>query len=332
MSSQPSFSKIEQKNRKVRFYAKTLPLIVRILKMIEAGYYPAKIADMLGRSRSGIHYHIKKLAEAGYLEPLESLTPLLRLDTMEPWDKQITKKMKGAIKLYRLTQAGSNFLAGIERKARGRVVRLHNLYVKYPIVRQPSKRIKWRRVEMTNWTQLLGRELGLTVRKNPRSVEVITSVSEGTDPWKMLFQARAEADNLAAHLEQKFDMELGRGELSRKPHFGVYDPVAAQFSKHFLLSDDVGKIDESEGFGEKDYFSPDAAKDQLLLPSNVSALRRDMDDVRASQQMVLDEMKEFRLGVAEHMRLIRELQTTTMEGRELVKAVHELVKELRKKL
>ena len=276
-----------------RFRRGSLPLIRRIMKMLEAGYYPARIASILGKSKSAVHYHIKKLLESGFIERQESLKRL------KPG--LYVKKFRGVITLYRITQPGSKFLAGIERCAVGRRLRLHNVYWKYPILRQPGRVIDWRRVEMTNWTQLIGMELGLTVRKNPGSVEIISGVIAGTNPFELLLRARDEADRLAAHLEVKFDMTLGRSELSRRPHFGVWDPIASVYAGSFQLSTDLAKIDESEGFGEIDWHSPYAADEYLRMPERIRRLEE-------NHGVLLEGQRLFNEGMLEHMKLIEEVR------------------------
>jgi DNA-binding MarR family transcriptional regulator len=247
-----------------KFYRKSLTLLRLILKLVKDGYYPAKIAKIVGKSRQTVHYHIKKLEKMGYIE----------LATRD------------AITIYSVTQAGQNFLEGVERRVfRGRCLRLHNVVFKYGILSGPVRVVDWGRVvRLRNWGQLVGSELGLTVRKNPDSVEVFCRVLEGDNPYELLFRAREEADRLAGYLEQKFGMVLGRGELSRKPHFGVYDALAGKFSENFQLSDDVAKIDESEGYGEIDWHDPEAAKNYLLMPMNVERLSNEVKELNVRLQ------------------------------------------------
>jgi len=275
------------------------------MKMLEAGYYPSRVASILGKSKSTMHYHIKKLLDSGLIEREESL------NHVKPG--LYVKKFRGVITLYRITQPGSNFLAEIERCAVGCRLRLHNVYWKYPVLRQPQRPIDWRKVEMTNWTQLIGMELGLTVRKNPSSVEIISGVVEGVNPYELLLRARGEADLLATHLEAKFDMKLGRSELSRRPHFGVWDPVAGVYAKFFQLSTDVAKIDESEGFGEIDWLSPYAANDYLQMPERIRRLEE-------NHSVLLKGQRLFSEGMLKHMKMIEEV-------RHLVKALEKRVED-----
>jgi len=60
-------------------------------------------------------------------------------------------------------------------------------------------------------------------------------------------------EEVAASLCVKYGLRLGEGLLVPKRHVGVYDPVAELLSRRFEVSDDVGKIDRSEGMGEIDW-------------------------------------------------------------------------------
>ena len=149
---------------------------------------------------------------------------------------------------------------------------MHNVVFKFPIVEEPKVEVDWRKVRMQNWGRLIGSVCGLTVEKTSSHVLIYPDVLVGDDPWRLLFLARDEAEWLKTVLESKFGMKLGKGELCRKPHFGVYDPVASRVSSFYQLSDDVGKIDESEGYGEIDWTDPEAAKEYLLMPLRIKEL------------------------------------------------------------
>ncbi len=117
------------------------PVLLRILVLLDAGNYPAKIARTLGFPKQKVYYWIKKALAGGLIE----------------------RKSRD------------------ERRSL-RVVRLHNVVLKYPILKQPDIEIDWRRVELQNWSQLIGRESGLTVRGNPDSVEIFCDTIRGDDP------------------------------------------------------------------------------------------------------------------------------------------------------
>ncbi|MFZ7137887.1 MAG: hypothetical protein ACOWW1_05665 [archaeon] len=256
--------------------------------MLGFGYYPARIAKKLGKSKGTIAYYVKQLEKCRYIEKEENLDKLAK--------GLYIGNCKGVLTLYRVTQAGSNFIARIENGVFERCLRLHNLYMKYPILEAPSVEIDWRRVQLNNWSQLIGVACGLTVRKNTDSFEIIASVMDGTNAYELLLKAKDECDSVVAHLEGKFRMVLGRGELSRKPHFGVYDPIAGKFTKSFELSTDIGKMDESEGLGERDYYNPDDANAHMHMPHDIWVLKKQVNSLQrdiAGQHLDLDDIKKI---------------------------------------
>jgi len=123
-----------------------------------------------------------------------------------------------------------------------------------------------------NWSALIGSELGLMVEQTTKHILVYCDAVMGRDPSDLLLLAKDKTDRVAAHLRLKYGARLGEGRLARKVHFGVYDPLAALVSRYWQVSDDVAKVDESEGFGEIDWLSAEAAKDYLLMPQNVKWL------------------------------------------------------------
>lgn len=148
-----------------------------------------------------------------------------------------------------------------------------------------------------NWSALIGSELGLTVEQTTQHVLVYCDAVSGRNPSELLLLAKDEADRVTAHLRLKYGIRLGEGQLARKVHFGVYDPVAKLVSRFWQVSDDVAKVDESEGFGEIDWLCAEAAKDYLLMPQNVKRL------VKIQER--------FAEAMHEHLQLIGALQAVT---------------------
>jgi len=176
--------------------------------------------------------------------------------------------------------------------------------------------VNWRHVEKMNWSALIGSELGLTVEKTTRHVLVYCDVISGRDPDELLLLAKDQADRVAAHLQLKYGLRLGDGKLCRKPHFGVYDPVASLLSRYWQFSDDVGKIDESETYGEIDWLSKEAAKEYLLMPGYVRRL--------------FELQRDFAQGMADHLALISEIQAMAKEIRELVEELRRQSRRVKK--
>lgn len=223
--------------------------VLPILRHIKSGEYPAKIARMLGISKQLCHYYIKKLERSGF----------------------IRREVRSSCVFYSLTERVKDVLDRFEQGLglADREIRLHNVVFKFSILKKPRLPIDWPKVvAMRNWNQLIGTERQLTVRKNPDSLEVFPDVVYGTDAYELFAIARDEAMRLARYLESKFQMKLSETPtVSRRPHFGVYDRIADMLPYQF--SDDVAKIDRSEGAGEIDFYDPEDVKNYLLSTSRI---------------------------------------------------------------
>lgn len=275
----PSPRKVK-KMYKVKFYSSTLrSRLVPILKYIHAGNYPAKIARVLGLSRQHVHYYIKKMRKAGLIKRSRVKWPAF----------------------YSLTPRGKKVLTRCERLAPGFLFRLHNVVFRYPLLACDCELAGWVRVQKRNWAASFGKVLGVRVEKTTRHILVYCDVVEGYGPDELLLRAKDQADRVAVALQVKYGMKVGLGKLCRKPHFGVYDPVAALMSKYVQLSDDVAKIDESETYGEIDWLSERAAKDYLLMPGNVRG--------------ILAALNEFAQGMRDHRAMIKEIRELVEELR-----------------
>jgi hypothetical protein len=128
------------------------------------------------------------------------------------------------------------------------------------------------------------------------------------DPNEATLLAILECLRLARVLEEKFGMRLGAPKLLRKPHYGVYDPTARWFAEFMEFSDDVGKIDQSEGYAEREYYYPALAKEYLMMPLRLLGLREDMVQVKGILTSFADNMKVFAEAMHEHLVLIKALQ------------------------
>ena len=128
-------------------------------------------------------------------------------------------------------------------------VRLHAYSLKFPVVDGPSFAVDWNRIQLANWTKLVGSEAGLTVEKTTKHVIVHADEIVSEDPNEATLLAILECLRLARILEDKFQMKLGTPKLLRKPHYAVSDPVARWFTDFMEFSSDVSKMDQSEGAG-----------------------------------------------------------------------------------
>jgi hypothetical protein len=118
------------------------------------------------------------------------------------------------------------------------------------------------------------------------------------DPNEATLLAILECLRLARVLEDKFQMELGIPKLLRKPHYAVSDPVVRWFTDFMELSSDVGKMDQSEGAGEIDYFDAELAKDYLVMPLRMLGLQGDMAEVK-------EILRTFGVAMREHIDMLK---------------------------
>jgi len=162
---------------------------------------------------------------------------------------------------------------------------------------------------MKNWTRYIKKEAGVTVEITSRHVIIYSEPAFGEDPYELLLKAHERANLVASQLEQKYGMQLGRSILCRKPHFGVYDPVLSKITTYFQLSNDIGKIDRSEGYGETDFLNPENVKEYLLMPTRL----REVQHILEAQQREMVKLKVY----------IRQLANGQLE---LTKTLNKLLK------
>jgi len=262
---------------------------VQALLLLDAGNYPSRVARILGFSPQLMHYHVKKWLKMGWI----------RLDVKTP-----------NLTTYTLAPSVKKFLTGGENLPY-KGVRLHAYSLKFPVLDGPSSVVDWDRVRLANWTRLVGSECGLTVEKTTKHIIVHADEIVSEDPNEATLLAILECLRLARVLEEKFQMKLGTPKLLRKPHYAVSDPVARWFTDFMELSSDVGKMDQSEGAGEIDFFDAELAKEYLVMPLRMLGLQGDMAEVK-------EVLKTFGVAMREHMSLIRGLQAVAEQMKTLI--------------
>lgn len=267
---------------------------VRALLLLDAGNYPSRVARILGFSPQLMHYHVKKWLKKGWIR-LEVKTPNMTTYTLEP---SVKKSLTG----------------GESLPFKG--VRLHAYSLKFPIVSGPSSLVDWGRVQLANWARLVGCECGLTVEKTTKHVIIHADEIVSEDPNEATLLAILECLRLARFLEEKFRMKLGTPKLLRKPHYAVSDPVARWFSDFMEFSSDVGKMDQSEGAGEIDFFDAELAKEYLVMPLRMLGLQGDVAEVK-------EVLKTFGVAMREHMSLIKGLQAVAEQMKTLIQELRQ---------
>ena len=236
---------------KVKFDFSTVRTrVIPILKRVEVEDYPAKIGRIYGWSRQHVTYYLNKLEKCGLVK----------------------RQVRSRAVFYQLTGRGKTFLGSCEDVVFGSgVYRLDRCQVRFGIVGEGCLPVDFRRVEMVNWTALLGLEMGVHVRHTTRSWIVHVETLYGKHPGELFVLAKNLADRVAKSLMMKYGCRLSEGELCRGYELKVDDPVARLLSRYFCVSTPERKIDHSPGVsqGELEHFSRDAAVEYLLMPERV---------------------------------------------------------------
>ena len=258
----PSKSKVKFDFSTVR--SRVLP----ILKGIEVKMYPAKIGRAHGWSKQHVDYYIKKLEKAGLIRRLK------RSNFVD----------------YELTERGQNFLISCEGVLfSSGVFRLHRCFFKFPVLREGVYPLgDFRRLEMQNWTALLGLEQGVKVRHTTTSWIVHVETLYGRSPGELVTCAKNLADRVAKGLSSKYGCVLGEGKINKRHELGVDDPVANLLNRYFTVSTPKRVIDDSPGEdeGELDHLGRDAAVEYLLMPERVKKLEGQMESAIGSLEYI----------------------------------------------
>jgi len=247
---------------KVKFDTRTvrtwvLPLLMRI----GVGDYPTKAGRIIGLSRQHTWYYVRKLEECGL----------------------IRREKRSNVVFYELTVESKNLLASCEGAVfPARLYRFDKCQVAYEIIMAGLVPENFKRVEMTNWTALLGTELGVKVRKTTRSWIVHVEVIRGRNPIEVTNLAMNLASRVRDALVSKYGCVLGEGKVVAG-EMAVEDPVASLFGRYFAVRTDKRKIDHSWSVGELEHLQRDAVIEYLQIPERiknvefqVGALRGDL--------------------------------------------------------
>jgi len=240
---------------KVKFDFSTVRTrVLPIMKGIEVKMYPSKIGRARGWSKQHVDYYVKKLVKADLIRRIK------RSNFVD----------------YELTPKGQNFLISCEGVLfSSGVFRLHRCFFKFPILREGVYPFgDFRRVEMVNWTALLGTVQGVKVRHTTCSWIVHVETLYGRSPGELVTLAKNLADRVAKGLMVKYGVVLGDGEINRRHELGIDDPVANLLNRYFTVSSPKRVIDDSPGEdeGELDHLGRDAAVEYMLMPERVKKL------------------------------------------------------------
>jgi len=249
--------------------------VIPILKGIEVKMYPAKIGRTRGWKKQHVAYYVRKLEKAGLIHRVK----------------------RSSFVDYELTDRGQNFLVSCEGVLfSSGVFRLHRCFFKFPIVREgvyPAG--DFRRVEMQNWTALLGLEQGVKVRKTTSSWIVHVETLYGRSPGELVTFAKNMADRVSQGLMSKYGCVLGQGMINKRHELGVDDPVAQLLNQYFTVSTPKRVIDDSPGEdeGELDHLGRDAAVEYLLMPERVKKVEGQVEVIGSDLEAIKIDLRKI---------------------------------------
>ncbi len=242
--------KVQFDSQKVRTWV--LPLMRRL----EAGDYPTRAGKLIGLSRQHTQYYVKKLEEANL----------------------IYREKRSNVVFYELTEQGKTLLRSCEgRLFPGELQRLDKCQVSFAILKEglyPDRDFK--RVEMVNWTALLGLESGLKIRHTSKSWLVHVPVIRGKTPAEVYGLAMNLANRVAVSLAQKYGVVLAEGRFVGG-ELAVEDPIARLFGRFFTVRTKQRKVDHSWNEGELENMGKDAVIDYLQMPERVKQIECTME-------------------------------------------------------
>ena len=231
-----------------------LPLLMRI----GVGDYPTKAGRIIGLSRQHTWYYVRKLEECGL----------------------IRREKRSNVVFYELTVESKNLLASCEGTVfPARLYRFDKCQVAYEIIAVGIVPENFKKVEMTNWTALLGTELGVKVRKTTRSWIVHVEVIRGRNPIEVTNLAMNLASQVRDALVSKYRCVLGEGSVVAV-EMAVEDPVASLFGRYFTVRTDKRKIDHSWNVGELEHLQRDAVIEYLQMPERVKNMEFQLGALR----------------------------------------------------
>lgn len=260
---------------KVKFDFSTVRTrVIPIMKRIEVGDYPAKIGRIYGWSRQHVSYYLQKLEKA----------------------RLVRRQVRSRAMFYGLTDRGKDFLGRCEGVVFGSgVYRLDKGQVRFGVLAEGCLPTDFKRIEMVNWTALLGLEMGVKVRHTSRSWIVHVETLYGRHPGELFVLAKNLADRVAKALSLKYGCRLAEGEICRGYEVAIDDPVARLLSRYFTVSTPKRRMDHSPGEleGEIDHLSRDAAVEYLLMPERVKKLEGQVEALHVDLEQLTGALKRL---------------------------------------
>jgi hypothetical protein len=203
------------------------------------------------------------------------------------------REKRSNVLFYELTSESKNLLASCEGTVfPARLYRFDKCQVAYEIVVAGLVPENFKKVEMTNWTALLGTELGVRVRKTTRSWIVHVEVIRGRNPIEVTNLAMNLANRVRDALVSKYGCVLGEGRVVAG-EMAVEDPVASLFGRYFTVRTDKRKIDHSWSVGELEHLQKDAVIEYLQMPERVKKVELELGALRGDLSKLIQALTKL---------------------------------------
>jgi hypothetical protein len=228
----------------------------------------------------------------------------------------IRVKIPGKPLIYELTSLGTKILTGSEKRWPPPVI-MEDYAKKFRLIKDFSS-INWVKLgEPKNWIKM-GIKLGrIRVEKTSKNIIVHTGKLQGFNPSYLLIEAGQIIGQVRNFLE-KMGLELDFvGFPLHKPIFRFYTAESETLNKLGTFYTKDGSIDGSDGVPHVEW-NLETAKNYLEMPNAIKRIEGNLE--RCAKSLLL-----FSKGMAEHMKLIKILQTVVFEIRDCYKSLNVLL-------
>jgi DNA-binding PadR family transcriptional regulator len=268
-----------ERKRKFSFFS--------IIKRIHDGDTPFDIYTSWGWGRKKLDYWIHKIEKLGFIE----------------------QKYRTSHVIYQVTEQGENFYRQCMEQLPMGNINLHNiawtanLELPSDSELQPDK--TWINNSGLNSMKKFG---NITAVWNKSSITLYVTRLLGSDPFKLQDMASVEKDRIANKLRES-GFKIGEFRQSRKGHYGVIDVVATKLAKSMELKTDIAKIDQSEGYGELEFFEPEDVNNYLKAMINMGKML----------PVIVQQQAEFSKNLMLHLEVLTEMKNTLKKMEEKMK-------------
>ncbi len=144
------------KSKESKKICRNFLLLYRILRRIQKGMYPSQIARQMRISKQLVSYYLKKAEKLNFVK----------------------EEFRSSFKYYVLTEEGKQWLLEVKKSSlpvKEKSTRLHNLAIKFPIIKDNPEAKFERETPINNWVKqysVVTFPIGITIEKTTKSIIV----------------------------------------------------------------------------------------------------------------------------------------------------------------